>query len=113
MPLPITNLEIRSVESLRRMYMPFVTGGGLFIPGKGPLPVMGGEMFITLELPRLGVREAVIARVVWLQEHEEPAKTFGTRGFGVQFCDPANPLRGQLENVLAARLNDPAPTCTL
>lgn len=109
----VLNVQISSLETLRQMYMPFISGGGLFIPSAGSLPTMGHELFLTLSLPRLTVREATIARVVWVREYDHPAPPCDCRGFGLQFCSQENRLRTQLENLLAARLNDAAPTCTL
>jgi type IV pilus assembly protein PilZ len=109
----VVNVQISTVETLRQMYMPFIGGGGLFIPSTGALPAMGHELFLTLSLPRLTVREATIARVVWVRDHDHPAPQCQCRGYGLQFCGPENRLRAQMENLLAARLNDAAPTCTL
>ena len=109
----ILNLQFESVEPLRRLYMPFVTDGGLFVPSNTALPGMGDELFLTLSLPRLAFREATLGRVVWLRTHDNLSRQGERRGFGVQFCGADNRLRSQLESLLAARLNDPEKTCTM
>lgn len=109
----VVNLQLSSVETLRRLYMPFVIGGGLFMPSNASLPAMGSELFLTLNLPRLAFREATMGKVVWLQEHEDPSRQRERRGFGIQFCGLENRLRSQLESLLAARLNDPDLTSTM
>ena len=109
----ILNLQIDSVDTLRQLYMPFISGGGLFLPSSQALPAMGHEFFVILSLPRLAIEEAALGRVVWLRERGDPDPQRGRRGYGVQLCTADNRLHSQLENLLSARLQASDPTFTM
>ena len=46
----IIQANIPDVETLYLSYMPYVVGGGLFVPSKQPLK-MGEEIFVLATLP--------------------------------------------------------------
>lgn len=109
----ILHLRIDSVDVLRQLYMPFISGGGLFVPSNEELPVLGQEFFVTLSMPRLALEEATLGQVVWLREHGDPDPQRGRRGFGLQLRTSDHRLHSQLESLLAARLDATEPTFTM
>ena len=82
----ILSLAIKDKAALYNAYMPFVKGGGIFVPTTKRY-ALGDEVFILLSLMEEKDRLPVAGKVVWIT----PAGAQGNRsaGIGVQFADTA------------------------
>ena len=108
----ILSLAIKDRGALYNAYMPFVRGGGLFVP-TAKRYTLGDEVFILLTLMDEKDRLPVAGKVVWIT----PAGAQGNRsaGIGVQFADSAEgeTVKGKIEALLAGTLNADKPTQTM
>jgi len=80
----ILSLSIKDKQALYRSYMPFVQGGGLFVPSTKQFE-LGDEVFLLLTVMELDERLPIPGKVVWIT----PQGAAGNRkaGIGVQFAD--------------------------
>ena len=108
----ILSLAIKDRGALYNAYMPFVRGGGLFVP-TAKRYTLGDEVFILLTLMDEKDRLPVAGKVVWIT----PAGAQGNRtaGIGVQFNESADgeTARTKIESILAGILNSDRPTHTM
>lgn len=106
----ILSLAIKDKAVLYAAYMPFVKGGGLFIPTKREYEI-GDEVFMLLNLMDEVEKIPVAGRVVWLT----PKGAQGNRaaGVGVQFNDPDNVARIRIEMYLTGALQSDRHTHTM
>lgn len=106
----ILSLTIKDAASLYASYMPFINGGGLFIPTSRSYQ-LGDEMFIRLTLMDEAEKIPVPGKVVWIT----PIGAQGSReaGIGVQFTDPTDMVRTKIETYLAGALKSDRPTSTM
>lgn len=98
-------------DSLRKAYMPFVKGGGLFIPTSSQYP-MNEEVFLLVTLPGSKKPLPVAGKVVWVA----PAGVGNgmKQGVGVDFKGrEGNSLRNTIEGMLGALVSSPDPTYTM
>lgn len=108
----ILSLAIKDKASLYQAYMPFVKGGGIFIPTTKRYG-LGDEVFILLSLLEDKDRLPVAGKVIWVT----PPGAQGNRaaGIGVQFADTAEAetVKGKIETILAGTLDSDKPTHTM
>jgi type IV pilus assembly protein PilZ len=108
----ILSLAIKDKGALYLAYMPFVRGGGLFVPTTRPYQ-LGDEVFILLTLMDEKDRLPVAGRVVWVT----PQGAQGNRaaGIGVQFNEGSDgeAVRTKIETMLAGTLNSDRSTHTM
>ena len=108
----ILSLAVKDKAGLYNAYMPFIKGGGVFVPTPKRY-ALGEEVFLVMNLPDSNERVAVAARVVWLT----PSGAQGNRtaGIGVQFTDPStgDAARTKIETLLAGTLQSDKPTQTM
>ena len=108
----ILSLAVKDKAALYNAYMPFVKGGGIFVPTPKRY-FLGDEVFLLLTLPDSSDRLPIAGKVVWVT----PAGAQGNRtaGIGVQFADTAEgeAVRGKIETTLAGTLNADKPTQTM
>ncbi len=108
----LLSVAIENEGVLHAAYMPFIEGGGLFIPATGDYR-LGDEVFVLLRLFDHVDGIPLAGKVVWIA----PAGTRGgvPAGIGVQFNDRDDMVRRRIEDSLANA--DPAlrerPTYTL
>ena len=92
--------------------MPFVRGGGLFVPTAKPYN-LGDEVFILLSLMDENDRLPVAGKVIWIT----PGGAQGNRmaGIGVQFNESSDGevARTKIESILAGILTQERPTHTM
>src|SRR5262245_60821893 len=83
------SLNIKEKSILYAAYMPYVKGGGIFIPTARPYK-LGDEIFMLISLMDDSTKLPVAGRVVWIT----PAGCHGNRvqGVGVQFKDDESGL---------------------
>jgi type IV pilus assembly protein PilZ len=107
----ILSLTIKDKSALYAAYMPFIKGGGLFIPTKKSYQ-LGEEVFMLLTLMDETEKIPVAGKIVWIT----PQGAQGNRaaGIGVQFSDQDDGVaRNKIEGYLAGALESDRPTHTM
>jgi type IV pilus assembly protein PilZ len=107
----ILSLTIKDKSALYAAYIPFINGGGLFIPTKKDYN-LGDEVFMLLTLMDEPEKIPVAGKVVWIT----PIGAQGNRaaGIGVQFSDQDDgAARNKIEGLLAGALESDRPTHTM
>ena len=107
----ILSLTIKDKNALYAAFMPFVKGGGLFIPTNRTYKI-GDEVFILLTLMEETERIPIAGKVIWVT----PKGAEGNRssGAGVQFSDQdGGAARNKIETYLAGALQSDRPTHTM
>ena len=108
----ILSLAVKDKAALYNAYMPFVKGGGIFVPTPKRY-FLGDEVFLLLTLPESSDRLPVAGKVVWVT----PTGAQGHRaaGIGVQFAETAegDAVKSKIEALLAGTLNAERPTHTM
>jgi type IV pilus assembly protein PilZ len=104
------SLSIRDLGVLHGSYMPFIRGGGLFIP-TGRAYQLGDEIFILLHLMSESERVPLVGKVVWITPRQ--AESHKTQGIGVQFDDQeGRAVKDRIEVYLADYKDLDRPTQT-
>jgi len=108
----ILSLSIKDKQALYRSYMPFVQGGGLFVPSNKQFQ-LGDEVFLLLTVMELEERLPIPGKVVWIT----PQGAAGNRkaGIGVQFAETqdGSHARTVIETHLATMLKSGLSTFTM
>lgn len=106
----ILNLTIQDKGVLYSAYMPFLRGGGLFIPTAKDYK-LGDEVFMLLNIMDAADKIPVAGKIVWIT----PRGAQGNKaaGIGVQFSDQDDTARKTIENYLAGSLESDRPTHTM
>jgi type IV pilus assembly protein PilZ len=107
----VLSLAIKEKAALYAAYMPFIKGGGLFIPTNKSFG-MGDEVFMLLSLLDDPLKLKVVGHVIWLTP-----VTQGNRpqGIGVQFSekDGGQEARNKIEALLGGALKSARVTHTM
>src|SRR5450755_819339 len=108
----VLSLNIRERTALYAAYMPFLKGGGIFIPTNRTYKI-GDEVFMLLSLMDDPAKVAVQGTVVWVTP--EGVQGNRTQGIGVQFThdETGASARATIEKVLAESLASNRPTHTM
>jgi type IV pilus assembly protein PilZ len=104
-------LTIKDRPSLYASYMPFLKGGGLFIPTNRAYH-MGEDVFLLVTLPGETEKVQVAGKIAWMT----PVGARGNRtaGVGVQFTDKdAVVIRNRIEAILGTALKSERQTHTM
>lgn len=108
----VLSLAIKEKSQLYGAYMPFLKGGGIFVP-TAKRYCLGDEVFVMLTLLDDKQRLPVAGRVVWIT----PPGAQGGRptGIGVQFgsTPDGEMVRGKIETHLAGMLGSDKLTFTM
>ena len=107
----VLSLTIKDKSALYAAYMPYVKGGGIFVPSNRPYK-LGDEVFMLLTLMDSKEKIPVAGHVVWIT----PAGAQGgrTAGIGIQFSEKDSGVaRNKIETILAGHLNSDRPTHTM
>ena len=105
------SLAIKEKVALYAAYMPYVKGGGLFIPTNKPFKI-GEEVFMLLSLIDDPMKLKVVGHVVWVT----PAAQAGRpQGVGVQFSDRDGGIeaKNKIEGLLGSALKSSRATHTM
>lgn len=107
----VLSLAIKEKVALYAAYMPFLTGGGLFIPTNKSFK-MGEEVFMLLSLLDDPVKLKVVGHVVWITPATQGNKP---QGIGVQFSEKngGQEARNKIEALLGNVLRSSRPTHTM
>lgn len=76
----ILQANIPDIATLYASYMPYVQGGGLFIPSKQPKK-LGEEVFVLATLPEQSQKIPLTGKVIWVSYKQNGVKL---QGFGIQ-----------------------------
>lgn len=108
----VLSLSIKEKSALFAAYMPFIKGGGLFIPTNKSYR-MGEDVFMLLTLMDDAAKLPVSGKVVWVT----PAGAHGgrTQGVGVQFApnESGKAAQNRIEGLLGGSLKSTRPTHTM
>ena len=108
----ILSLSIQDRQALYRSYMPFVSGGGLFVPSTKEFR-LGDEVFLLLTVMEFEERLPIPGKVIWIT----PQGSHGNRrpGIGVQFADTPDGAHARtiIESHLANLLKSERKTHTM
>jgi type IV pilus assembly protein PilZ len=108
----VLSLTIKEKSALHAAYMPFIRGGGLFIPTSKAYH-LGDEVFMLLTLMDDSTKIPVAGKVVWIT----PAGAQGgkTQGIGVQFANNESgaAARNKIEGYLGGALKSHRATHTI
>ncbi|MDD5404579.1 MAG: PilZ domain-containing protein [Sulfuricella sp.] len=108
----VLSLSIKEKPALYAAYMPFIKGGGIFIPTTKSYR-LGDEVFMLLTLMDDPNRLPVAGKVAWIT----PAEAQGNKsqGIGVQFSDNDSGIaaRNKIEGLLGGNLTSTRPTHTM
>jgi type IV pilus assembly protein PilZ len=105
----ILSLTIKDKSALYAAYMPFIKGGGLFIPTKKSYRV-GEEVFMLLTLMEETDKIPVAGKIVWIT----PVGAQGNRAAGIGVRDQdEGAARNKIEGFLAGALESERPTHTM
>ena len=108
----VLSLNIREKAALYAAYMPFLKGGGIFIPTNRTYKV-GDEVFMLLSLMDDPAKVAVQGTVVWITP--EGVQGNRTQGIGVQFTqdETGAGARETIERILGESLASTRSTHTM
>ncbi len=107
----VLSLTIKDKNALYAAYMPFVKGGGLFVPSSRPYK-LGEEVFMLLTLMESKEKIPVAGHVIWLTP--QGAQGGRTAGIGIQFNEKDSGVaRSKIETILAGMLSSDRPTHTM
>lgn len=107
----VLSLNIKDKSALYAAYMPYVKGGGIFIPSTKPYK-LGDEIFMLLTLMDNKEKIPVAGHVVWIT----PPGAQGGRaaGIGIQFSEKdSGAARAKIETLLAGHLTSDRTTHTM
>jgi type IV pilus assembly protein PilZ len=108
----VLSLNIRERTALYAAYMPFLKGGGIFIPTNRTYKI-GDEVFMLLSLMDDPAKVAVQGSVVWITP--EGVQGNRTQGIGVQFTndDTGAAAQKKIEGILGGTLSASRTTHTM
>lgn len=108
----VLSLSIKEKSALFAAYMPFIHGGGLFIPTTKSYK-MGEEVFMLLTLMEDPAKLPVSGKVIWVTPHG--AHGGRTQGVGVQFAfnESGKAAHNKIEVLLGGSLKSVRPTHTM
>ena len=106
------SLSIKDKASLFAAYMPFVVGGGIFIPTAKPYN-LGDEVFMLLTLLEDPAKLAISGTVVWISP--QGATNNRSQGVGVQFAKNESGIqaKNKIEGLLGGALQSTRNTHTM
>lgn len=96
----VMTLAIRDQAGLASTYMPFVQGGGIFVPTTRQAN-LGDDLYLIMTLLDDPARHAVPGKVVWIT----PAGTTGRpQGLGIQFArnEAGEQVRAKFETLIGS-----------
>lgn len=107
----VLSLAIKEKSALYAAYMPYVKGGGLFIPTNKNFKI-GEEIFMLLSLVDDPMKLKVVGKVIWITSVTQSNRP---QGIGVQFSEKDGGLevRNKIEGILGGALKSNRPTHTM
>ncbi len=107
----VLSLNIKDRSALFAAYMPFLKGGGLFVPSDRTYQI-GEEVFMLLTLLDFPEKLPVAGTVAWITP--KGAQGARTAGVGVQFSEKdAGAAQERIETLLGGASESKRPTHTM
>lgn len=107
----VLSLAIKDKNALYAAYMPFVKGGGIFVPSARSYK-LNEEVFMLLTLMDSKEKIPVAGHVIWIT----PTGAQGSRttGIGIRFSEKDSGVaRNKIETLLTGMINSDRPTHTM
>ncbi len=107
----VIQLSIKEKPALYAAYMPFVVGGGIFVPTTRAAQV-GDELYLILTLMDDPNKLAITGKVVWVTPSGVPGRQ---QGIGIQFAqdDTGELARSKIETLLGGNMKSGRSTHTI
>lgn len=105
----ILSITIKDKALLYSSYMPFISGGGLFIPTTKEYK-LGDDVFMLLTLMDEAEKLPVAGKVVWITP---PHSGRRQAGVGVQFTGQDPTANNKIQAYLAGAIESDRPTHTM
>jgi type IV pilus assembly protein PilZ len=107
----VLSLAIKEKSALYAAYMPYIKGGGLFIPTTKNFKI-GEELFMLLSLVDDPMKLKVVGKVIWITPVAQGSRP---QGIGVQFSekDGGVEVKNKIESLLGGALKANRPTHTM
>ena len=107
----VLSLAIKEKSALYAAYMPYVKGGGLFIPTNKNFKI-GEEVFMLLSLVDDPMKLKVVGKVIWVTPAPQANRP---QGIGVQFSekDCGIEVKNKIEAILGGALKTNRATHTM
>jgi type IV pilus assembly protein PilZ len=106
----IINHAIKDKAALYACFMPFVKGGGLFVPTARQCK-LGEEVFVLLSLMDDPERIPLTGKVIWINPRQQGIRA---AGIGIQLTgEEGDKARRKIETFLAGALQSDKPTITM
>lgn len=107
----VLSLAIKEKSALYAAYMPYVKGGGLFIPTNKNFRI-GEEVFMLLSLVDDPMKLKVVGKVIWITPAPQANRP---QGIGVQFSekDGGIEVKNKIEAILGGALKTNRATHTM
>ena len=107
----VISLAIKEKAALYAAYMPYIKGGGLFVPTTKAYRI-GDEVFLLLTLLDEPEKHKVVGQVVWITLAGQANRP---QGIGIQFSekDGGITIRNKIEGIIGGALKSSRPTHTL
>jgi len=108
----VLSLNIKEKNALYAAYMPYLKGGGIFIPTSKPFRI-GDEIYLLLGLMDDPAKMPVAGKVVWVTPGGAQANRI--QGIGVKFAEDesGSAAKNKIETLLAGMLQANKPTHTM
>jgi type IV pilus assembly protein PilZ len=107
----VLQVSIKETAALYAAYMPFVDGGGLFVPTTRAAH-MGDQLYLVMTLMDEPDKLPVTGTVIWITPPGTPGRQ---QGLGIQFARDAagEAARTRIETLLGGALKSSRPTHTI
>lgn len=106
----LLQVTIADRATLQASYMPFVQGGGLFVPTKQDVK-MGDEVFVLASLPNQTQKIPLTGKVIWISHKQVGNKP---QGFAIQLAgEKGTYYRLEAEKLLAGSMSLDHPSFTM
>lgn len=106
----LIQVNINDRATLQASYMPYVLGGGLFVPSKQAVK-MGEEVFVLAGLPEQSQKVPLTGKVIWISQKQNGIKP---QGFAIQLSgEKGIYYKLEAEKMLAGSLSLDRPNFTM
>jgi len=107
----VIQLSIKEKSALYAAYMPFVTGGGVFVPTSRAAQ-LGDELYLILTLMDDPNKLAITGKVIWITPQGVPGRQ---QGIGIQFAsdDTGELARSKIETIIGGSAKSGRSTHTI
>ena len=106
----LIQVNINDRATLQASYMPYILGGGLFVPSKNAVK-MGDEVFVLAGLPDQSQKVPLTGKVIWISQKQNGIKP---QGFAIQLTgEKGMYYKMEAEKLLAGSMSLDRPSFTM